>query len=257
MATTPSHEANPGPDDDDRSAVPEGAATAGDAAADIESGPAPGSAVDSPDQPEAQPEPQADPDEEPLALQAVALTAGDSDPLEVSARSGELTLWRGDDGLGTAELTLALSGRFRPVTGQVRLLTRDADPAVLRREVVVARVLDAVEAEPRLRVKEYLHSCLVLHGRRHNRLSPRQALAEVGYDGDDHTAMEDLPPADAVRVAVAGALLARPVAVTVDRVDRGIADDDWAALSADLRRAAELSGVAIVASAVRHPKEQR
>ena len=48
MATTPSHEANPGSDDGDRSAVPEGAATAGDAAADIESGPAPGSAVDSP-----------------------------------------------------------------------------------------------------------------------------------------------------------------------------------------------------------------
>ncbi|MEZ5200579.1 MAG: hypothetical protein R2742_04400 [Micropruina glycogenica] len=38
-----------------------------------------------------------------------------------------MTLWRGDDGLGTAELTLALSGRFRPVTGQ-----RAADPTPIR-----------------------------------------------------------------------------------------------------------------------------
>lgn len=194
---------------------------------------------------------EADDDEPGPALEAVALSAGGSPPLDLSARPGELTLWPGDDGRGTAELALALSGRFRPVTGTVRLLGRETTPALLRRQVVPARVEEAIEAEPRLTVGEYLASCAVLHGSRHNRLDGPQALAAVGYQGATHVPIDELGPADAVRVAVAGALLARPVAVIVDRVDRGVGAGDWPGLVADLHRAAELSGVALIASLIR------
>lgn len=194
---------------------------------------------------------EADDDEPGPALEAVALSAGGSTPLDLVARPGELTLWPGDDSRGTAELALALSGRFRPVTGTVRLLDRETTPALLRRQVVPARVEEAIEAEPRLTVGEYLASCAVLHGSRHNRLDPPQALADVGYQGAAQVPIDELGPADAVRVAVAGALLARPVAVIVDRVDRGVGADDWPGLVADLHRAAELSGVALIASLIR------
>lgn len=194
---------------------------------------------------------EADDDEPGPALEAVALSAGGSTPLDLVARPGELTLWPGDDSRGTAELALALSGRFRPVTGTVRLLGRETTPALLRRQVVPARVEEAIEAEPRLTVGEYLASCAVLHGSRHNRLDGPQALADVGYQGAATVPIDELGPADAVRVAVAGALLARPVAVIVDRVDRGVGADDWPGLVADLHRAAELSGVALIASLIR------
>ena len=210
-------------------------------------GPAPGGEAD--EQPAAAHE--ADDDEPGPALEAVALSAGGSTPLDLVARPGELTLWPGDDGRGTAELALALSGRFRPVTGTVRLLGRETTSALLRRQVVPARVEEAIAAEPRLTVGEYLASCAVLHGSRHNRLDGPQALADVDYQGGAHVPIDELGPADAVRVAVAGALLARPVAVIVDRVDRGVGADDWPGLVADLHRAAELSGVALIASIIR------
>lgn len=192
----------------------------------------------------------------PPALAAVELTAGAGGPLNLAAASGAFTLWPGDDAHGTAELTLVLAGRFRPVGGTVRALGVDAAPDSLRRQVVVARVLDAVEPEERLSVGEYLHSCRVLHGHRHNRIADAQALADVGYTGDVHDRIEELKPADGVRVVVAGALLARPVAAVVDRVDRGVPASDWPVLIADLQRAAELTGVAIVASAARVEEDQ-
>lgn len=197
-----------------------------------------------------------EPDSQP-ALAAVELTAGAGGPLTLSAASGTLTLWPGDDGHGTAELTLALAGRFRPVGGTIQALGVDASPEALRRQVVVARVVDAVEPEERLTVGEYLHSCRVLHGHRHNRLGDQQALDDVGYTGDVHDRIEELAPADGVRVVVAGALLARPVAAVVDRVDRGVGASEWPGLVADLQRAAELTGVAIVASALRSTEEER
>lgn len=184
------------------------------------------------------------------ALEAIDVRAG-ARTLSIAAAPGALTLWPGDDGPGTAELTLALSGRFRLAGGTVRVLDEPATPDLLRREVVLARVLDAVEPEPRLRVPEFLASCRVLHGSRHNRISAERALSDVGLAEVPRARMEELTPSDAVRVCVAGALLARPVAVTVDRIDRGVAESDWPGLRADLQRAADLTGVAIVASCTR------
>ena len=186
----------------------------------------------------------------PAALEAELVAAAAS--VTLSAAAGVLTLWPGDDGTGVAELSLALAGRYRPAEGSVRLLGRPADPAELRRQVVLARVVDAVEPEPRLTVAEYLDSCAVLQGRKHNRMTLGRALDDVGLAEEVMSRrIEHLDPGDLIRACVAGALLCRPVAVVVDRVDRGIGEADWTAVAADLRRAADLTGVAIVASCIR------
>lgn len=214
--------------------------------------PTPIAAASDPDDPGDQ-----DPASPPAALEARGLTAGPGGPLTLTAAPGRLTLWPGDDAHGTAELALALAGRFRPVGGTVRVLGVDETPEGLRRQVVLARVWDGVEPERWLSVGAYLHSCRVLHGRRHNRITDRQALDDVGFGGGVRERIEELAPADGVRVVVAGALLARPVAVVLDRADRGVGASDWTGLASDLQGAAELTGVAIVASATRTTEVER
>jgi predicted ABC-type transport system involved in lysophospholipase L1 biosynthesis ATPase subunit len=194
----------------------------------------------------------------PPALEARKLRVQSAEAeLSLIAHPGTLAIWQGGDDRGTAELGLALAGRFRPSAGTVLLLDREADRAELQRAVVVARVLDAVEPEPRLRAGEYLATCAALHGTRHNRLGAEQALADVGFPvGRVAEQVEELSPDDQVRLCVAGALLSRPVAVVAARIDRGVDEDAWPGLLADLDAAAALTGVAIVASAARRVERE-
>lgn len=176
--------------------------------------------------------------------------------LSFAAPAGSLTSWLGGNDSPTPELSLALAGRYRPISGTVTILGRPATATELRREVVLARLLDAVEPEPRLRVSEFLHSCQVLHGSRHNRLTPAEAAAESGLDGLDlHRKIEDLSAAERLLVAVSGAVLSRPVAVIVDRADHGLTDQEWSRSRDALNAAAAATGCAIVASISRTDPE--
>lgn len=192
------------------------------------------------------------PDDPAVALAAAGLRVkGSPVTLTLTASLGLLTVWLGEDSDGTAELSLALAGRFR-AEGSILLLGRPASLRDLRQDVVVARVFESIEPEPRLMVSEYLATCEALHSPRHNRVGRLDALADVGAGSDLlGRAIEDLSPADLVRVCVAGALLSRPVAVVADRIDRGVLSGDWASLCRDLTAAADTTGVAIVASSAR------
>lgn len=189
----------------------------------------------------------------PAAMVVTALQVpGSLRELHLTALPGEVTLWQADDSAGSAEFVLALAGRYRTSSGRILILDREADPPTLRREVVISRVVDVIEPEPRLTVGEYLASCRALHGVRHLRIGAGEAMEDVGLPaGSSAERIEDLSPADNVRVCVAGALLSRPVAVVVDRIDRGLTTPDWHALLADVEAAANRTGVAIVAGSTR------
>lgn len=173
----------------------------------------------------------------------------------VIGRRGGLELFAVDDGPGAGEVVLALGGRYRPAAGTVRFQGRVATPAQLRDRVAVAQVVGAVEPVMQTRVAEHLDLCAALGGHRDSARSAR-IWGTVGLTAEiARRRLDELSPGDMVRVAVAGALLARPAVVVADRIDRGVAQQDWPGLVADLRAAADTTGVAILASSSRPAAE--
>lgn len=195
------------------------------------------------------------PDRAAVALGAedlvVATPGGLGEPVTFTAPRGELSVHvQGER--GSAELVLALAGRFRPASGHLVSLGGPADERSLRQRVVVGRVIDAVEPEPRLTVGEYLDSQAALHPRSGARRAAKKCLDLVGLDPSAlGTPLERLSPADMIRTCAAAGLQVQPTAVVIDRADRGLLDEEWRALAGDLARAAEASGVAIIVTATR------
>lgn len=177
--------------------------------------------------------------------------SGLGEPVTFSAQRGEFTVHL--QGVrGSAELVLALAGRFRAASGHILSLGHATDERALRERVVVGRVVDAVEPEPRLTVGEYLNSQAALQRRTGARRAAPACLDLVGLDLSAlRTTVERLSPADVIRVCAAAGLQVQPTAVVIDRADRGLLDEEWRALAADLARAATATGVAIVVTSTR------
>ncbi|MEE1783788.1 ATP-binding cassette domain-containing protein [Streptomyces sp. SP17BM10] len=156
--------------------------------------------------------------------------------LDVSA--GGLLVVHGPGGSGRTSLLLALAGRMRLHTGAVEV-GRHRCPGRgarhVRRLVALARADGAVDLEGRLRTSEVIAERCWLE----RDVTPRrvvEAARRVGLRLRPESLVEDLGPLDALLLAVALALAARPPVLVVDSLDRDCPAEDrehaWQALEA-------------------------
>ncbi|GAB3409742.1 ATP-binding cassette domain-containing protein [Flindersiella endophytica] len=161
----------------------------------------------------------------------------------------------GRGGSGRTSLLLALSGRFRLLSGRVKVGRYEApqDLKAIRRVVAVARARPAIELDQQLRVAELLAERRAIAGpevERHFRTTSDL----VGIDVRQSTRVEELVPADRLLLALALALAEGPTAVVVDDVDAGSTPEDLERVWGSLRSVAD-AGPTVVASATAVPPD--
>jgi ABC-type branched-subunit amino acid transport system ATPase component len=156
-----------------------------------------------------------------------------------------VTALAGPAGSGRSMLLLTLAGRARPTDGTLTVAGDQRRPHI-RQLVAVARITDAVEPEPELRVIDHVREAALLAGPDFDYPWARDL---VGLAVDSATLAGDLPPDDATLFSVAVALAGRPRALVVDDVDAGASDDQQARIWRTLHAIAA-AGVAVVGSTV-------
>jgi ABC-2 type transport system ATP-binding protein len=161
----------------------------------------------------------------------------------------------GRGGSGRTSLLLALSGRFRLLSGRVKVGRYETpqDLKAIRRVVAVARARPAIELDQKLRVAELLAERRAIGGPEvegHFRTTSDL----VGLDVRQSTRVEDLIPADRLLLALALALAEGPTAVVVDDVDAGSTPEDLDRIWSSLRSVAD-AGPTVVASATAAPAD--
>ncbi|MFJ9777041.1 ATP-binding cassette domain-containing protein [Kitasatospora sp. NPDC101157] len=143
--------------------------------------------------------------------------------LDVDVDPGGLLVVHGPGGSGRTTVLLALAGRMRLDGGAVRV-GGHALPRGGRRVrglVAVARAEPAVGLDPDLRVRELVAERRWLSRRRGAGARLDEAFSVLGIDVDPRTLVRDLPPVEALGVALALALATRPAVIVADDVDRG------------------------------------
>ncbi|MCX4744930.1 ABC transporter ATP-binding protein [Kitasatospora sp. NBC_01287] len=174
--------------------------------------------------------------------------------VDVDVPAGGLLVVHGPAASGRTSLLLALAGRMRLSAGAVRV---GADTAPgrggrrIRQAVAVARAEPAVGLEGRLRVRELVaERCWLERGVTPRRIVEAARLLGLRLRADAWA--EELPPLDALLLATALALAARPAVLVVDAVDHGCPDDEreraWRALGA-----ARSTGCTVLAGATQAP----
>ncbi|MEJ3656292.1 ATP-binding cassette domain-containing protein [Actinomycetes bacterium KLBMP 9759] len=141
--------------------------------------------------------------------------------LTMAVRLGEVVALCGPAGSGRSTALLALAGRAGPTTGE--LVVGGAIAAQeIRRRVALARVGEAVELEPDLRVADMVAERRMLGAT--GRVARYAAV--LGVVLQPHERVGDLSPLDAVLFAVVLAAMQRPLIVVVDDLDAGLGPDD-------------------------------
>ncbi|MFI8081785.1 ATP-binding cassette domain-containing protein [Kitasatospora sp. NPDC086009] len=147
--------------------------------------------------------------------------------LDLGVEPGGLLVLHGPGGSGRTTALLALAGRMRLDGGAVRVgghvLPRDGRR--VRDLVAVARAEPALGLDPDLRVRELVDERRWL-SRRLSRAQLGEAFSVLGVDVDHRTLVRDLPPVEALGVALALALATRPAVIVADDVDRGCPADE-------------------------------
>ncbi len=149
--------------------------------------------------------------------------------LTMAVRLGEVVALCGPAGSGRSTALLALAGRAGPTTGEL-VVGGAIAPQEIRRRVALARVGEAVELEPDLRVADLVAERRMLGAT--GQVARYAAVLGVALQSQQRVA--DLPPLDAVLFAVVLAAMQRPLIVVVDDLDAGLDPDDrleaWAAM---------------------------
>lgn len=135
--------------------------------------------------------------------------------VDLSLPTGSVTALAGPAGSGRSMLLLTIAGRARPSAGTLTV-AGESSRADIRRRVAVARITDAVELEPELRVADHVREAsLLAHGEAHT----RWARDLVGSAADSATLAGELPADESVLLSVALALSTKPAVLVVDDVD--------------------------------------
>ncbi|MFD8706800.1 ATP-binding cassette domain-containing protein [Kitasatospora sp. NPDC059648] len=173
--------------------------------------------------------------------------------LDLRVDPGGLLVVHGPGGSGRTTVLLALAGRMRLDGGAVQVggavLPRNGRR--VRELVAVARAEPAVGLDPDLRVRELVAERRWL-SRRLSAAQVAEAFAVLGIEVDHRTPVRDLPPVEALGVAVALALATRPAVVVADDVDRGCPAEDRTRVWRLLGRACRV-GCTVLAGAVDPP----
>ncbi|MFE2632408.1 ATP-binding cassette domain-containing protein, partial [Streptomyces sp. NPDC059374] len=185
------------------------------------------------------------------------------------AGPGSLITIEGPSGSGRTCLLLALTGRMKPTEGTAAVDGTELPRrmAAVRRVSALAHVPGVTDLDPALTVAEHLRERALLQRRFGDSLRallrPRQegrearrqrieaALTAAGLDlgslpKGPRTAVRDLERAEALRLSLALALLARPRVLGVDDTDLKLSDAERAEVWALLKSIAE-SGTTVLA----------
>lgn len=187
--------------------------------------------------------------------------------LEVELPPGGLAVVTGPAGSGRSTLLLCLTGRLLPDAGDLRVagfvvpteaaaarrrtagFVPPADAAAARRRTAVARMADEVGPEPTLTVAQSVAERAAIDGLARPAATQRYDTAAklVGLDVPARSPVEDLPPLDRARLALALALLADVDLIALDDVETGLGPDEQEQLWAVLRAVAD-TGTAVLAA---------
>ncbi|MFE5187810.1 ATP-binding cassette domain-containing protein [Streptomyces sp. NPDC056628] len=193
------------------------------------------------------------------AFRAVSFEAG----------PGSLITIEGPSGSGRTCLLLALTGRMKPTEGTAVVDGAELPRrmAAVRRVSALAHVPGVTDLDPALTVAEHLRERALLQwrfgdslrallrprheGREERRRRIDSALAAAGLDlaslpKGPRTAVRDLERAEALRLSLALALVARPRLLGVDDTDLKLSDAERAEVWALLKSVAE-SGTTVLA----------
>ncbi|MFH9354107.1 ATP-binding cassette domain-containing protein [Kitasatospora sp. NPDC017646] len=173
--------------------------------------------------------------------------------LDLRVGPGGLLVVHGPGGSGRTTVLLALAGRMRLDGGAVQV-GGDALPRNGRRvreQVAVARAEPALGLDPDLRVRELVAERRWL-SRRLSTAQVAEAFSVLAIDVDHRTLVRDLPPVEALGVAVALALATRPAVIVADDVDRGCPAEDRTRVWQLLGRACRV-GCTVLAGALDPP----
>lgn len=193
--------------------------------------------------------------------------------VRLDVRPGGILAVEGASGTGRTCLLLALTGRMRPTAGFAEIdgLRVPRAMAAVRRISALGPVAGVSELDPALTVAEHLRERALLRRRFDTSLGgslrallrPRaeraadtrsrtdDALAAVGLGLADlpkggRTSVRDLERLEALRLAVALALIGRPRLLAVDDLDLKLSDAERAA-AWDLLRSVAAGGTTVVA----------
>jgi ABC-type multidrug transport system ATPase subunit len=165
--------------------------------------------------------------------------------VRIALPPGSVTTLAGPAGSGRSMLLLALAGRARPTEGTLTVAGARRRPRI-RQLVAVARITDAVELEPELRLAHHIREAARLAAADFDYPWARDL---VGLTADSATLAGDLSADDATLFAVALALAGRPRALVVDDVDARVSEDQQARIWRALHAVAD-AGVAVIGSTV-------
>jgi ABC-type multidrug transport system ATPase subunit len=160
-----------------------------------------------------------------------------------------LTAVVGRSGSGRSALLLAVTGRMRGLTGEVRLHSRLAGPRALRAVSSVARLATLVQPEGQLSVAESVVERALIEGVRSADADRAMASAEEVLDVtfDRSRLVDHLDGYERTLLCVALAAIRPADLVTLDDADRGLDVDDQRRLLGALSRLAA-TGPAVLVS---------
>lgn len=155
---------------------------------------------------------------------------------------------------GRTSLLLALAGRFRLLSGRLKVGRYETpqDLKAIRQVVAVTRAHPAIELDQQLHVRELLTERQAIGGPEVKGRF-RTACELEGLTVHPETRVEELEPTDRLLLALALALAEDPTAVVVDDVDAGSTPNDVDRVWASLRTVAN-AGPTVVASSSALPK---
>lgn len=174
--------------------------------------------------------------------------------VDLDLPAGGLGVVHGPGGSGRSVLLLALGGRYRLVTGELRVGDHDAADglAALREHSAVARIRPGIEPDEGMKVRDVVRQHALASGGAVGTAEVDAARELVGVDAPTGTVLGDLPPVESLLLCVALAVAEHRPLVLVDDVDRGLVPAEreraWDALDA-----VASSGVTVVASALETP----
>jgi ABC-2 type transport system ATP-binding protein len=164
--------------------------------------------------------------------------------VDLTVSAGEVAAVVGPSGSGRTMLLLALAGRAKPSTGELRVWDATSRPDI-RRQVTVARATGAVELDPDLTVADSRREAgLLFYG---PDLSQFEEL--VGLDLDSAAVVGELAADDLALFSLALAAASHPAALVLDDVDLRATPAQQHRIWAGLHAVAE-TGIAVVASAI-------
>lgn len=175
-------------------------------------------------------------------------------PVNLDLYPGDLCLVHGTEGSGKSAFLMALTGRFRGVTGTLDINGYDAlaDPYATMQDTAVARIGNYVVPEDRLTVEESISERAYLDGISLAQAEERASYIEqaLGYRVDRGMEIESLDPVTRAVGSVALVMLRPASVVVVDDVDMQVPYSQQPLMYRCLSKLAQLDDSVIVASAI-------